>query len=72
MNKTRLVTVLCKSNANEICDISHFVVAIFHRYIRDKSLGLPLHENDNFVLPRIHHKDILFAYKRDFAPVKNR
>ena len=40
-------TVLCKSNANEIRDISRFVLAIFRRYLLDISLGLPSHETDN-------------------------
>ena len=56
-------TVLCKSNANEIRDISRFVLAIFRRYLRDISLGLPSHETDNSAISKRHLAEISFWRK---------
>ena len=52
-------TVLCKSNANDNRRISHFVLAIYRRYISETSHGLPN-------VKTINHRDIgtIFAISR--------
>ena len=53
------LTVLCKSNANDNRRISHFVLAIYRRYISETSHGLPN-------VKTINHRDIgtIFAISR--------
>ena len=57
------ITILCKSNANEIRDISRFVLAIFRRYLRDISLGLPSHETDNSAISKRYLAEISLRYQ---------
>ena len=64
----KLLTVLCKSNANDNRRISRFVLAIYRRYISETSHGLPnvetINQRDIGTIFAISHRDIILARLR--------
>ena len=65
---TKKHTVLCKSNANDNRRILRFVLAIYRRYIRETSHGLPnvktINQRDIGTIFPISRQDIILARLR--------